>query len=429
MQSFKYLIIGGGVAGVTAAETIRANDQTGSIAIVSDEPYLLYSRVMLSKPNFFLGKVPFDQIWLKGEKWYKDKNVTFLGGKTVVSIDSQAKKIGLADGASISYEKLLISIGTATRKSTVPGADMKGVHYLRSLDDGRGIMENIKSAKNAVTVGGGFIGFEMAELMQLAGLKTTVVLRDSYFWSPVLDELSGMIIEKAMKKAGVEIVHSSEIIEILGSNANGGNDANSNQNGENTGDVVSGVVLKDGKRLPCEIVIFGIGTVSRLEWVKSAGVAVNRGIVANEFMETSVNNIWTAGDIAEYKDLLLEEDVQMGNWVSAHEQGRIAGLGMVGKRDAFRFVSFYTTQGFGLTVAFVGDTAPGADREIIPRGSPKSGSYGRIIVRNGEIEGATLINRTQEMGTISKLIEKNINVSSKKSELSDVGVDLKGLLV
>ena len=411
MDNFKYLIIGGGVAGVTAAETIRAKDPTGTIAIVSDEPYLLYSRVMLSKPNFFLGKVPFDQVWLKGEKWYKEKNVTFLGGKSVTSIDSRTKKIGLGGGTSIGYERLLIAVGTSTRRSTVPGAEKKGVHYLRSLDDGKGIMENIKSAKQAVTVGGGFIGFEMADLMQLAGLKTTVVLREPYFWSPVLDEPSGMLIENAMKKSGVEIIHSNEIVEITG------------------GDSVEGVIFKDGTKLACQIVIFGIGTVSRLEWVKSAGIAVNRGIIANEFMETSVKDIWTAGDICEYKDLLLEENVQMGNWVSAHEQGRIAGLGMVGKRDAFRFVSFYTTQGFGLTVAFVGDTAPGTDREIIPRGSPESGSYARIIIRNGEVEGATLINRTQEMGTISKLIEKNLNVSTKNLELGDVGFDLKGLLI
>ncbi len=93
--TFKYLIIGGGVAGVTAAETIRANDLNGTIAIVSDEPYLLYSRVMLSKPNFFLGKVPFDQVWLKGEQWYKEKNITFLGGKTVNSLDTANKKVTL----------------------------------------------------------------------------------------------------------------------------------------------------------------------------------------------------------------------------------------------------------------------------------------------------------------------------------------------
>jgi NAD(P)H-nitrite reductase large subunit len=410
MQNFKYLIIGGGVAGVTAAETIRQNDATGTIGIVSDEPYILYSRVMLSKPNFFLGKVPFDQVWLKGAEWYKENNIAFLGGKTVSALDAAQKNIKLADGDSFSYEKLLIATGTATRKASMPGADKKGVHYLRSLDDGKGIMENIKTAKNAVTVGGGFIGFEMADLMQLAGLKTTIVLREPYFWDPVLDEASGKMIESAMGKVGVNILHNTEITEVTG------------------GESVEGVVLKDGTKIPCEIVIFGIGTVSHLDWMKSAGLNVNRGIMANEFMETSTPDVWTAGDIAEYKDLLLQENVQMGNWVSAHEQGRITGLGMVGQRQPFKFVSFYTTNGFGLTVAFVGDASPSANRTIIPRGSPEINSYARIILVNNEIEGATLINRIQEMGTISKLIEGNINVSAHHAELADPSFDLKKLM-
>jgi NAD(P)H-nitrite reductase large subunit len=410
MQKFKYLIIGGGVAGVTAAETIRQNDPTGTIGIVSDEPYILYSRVMLSKPNFFLGKVPFDQVWLKGEQWYKENNIAFLGGKTVSALDVSQKNIKLTDGDFISYEKLLIATGTATRKANMPGADKKGVHYLRSLEDGKGIMENIKTAKNAVTVGGGFIGFEMADLMQLAGMKTTVVLREPYFWDPVLDEGSGKMIESAMEKVGVNIIHNTEIVEITG------------------GESVEGVVLKDGTKIPCEIVIFGIGTVSHLDWMKSADLNVNRGILANEFMETSAPNVWTAGDIAEYKDLLLQENVQMGNWVSAHEQGRIVGLGMTGKRQPFKFVSFYTTNGFGLVVAFVGDASPGSNRTIIPRGSPEINSYARIILVNNEIEGATLINRIQEMGTISKLIEGNIDVSTHHAELADPSFDLKKLM-
>jgi NAD(P)H-nitrite reductase large subunit len=411
MQNFKYLIIGGGVAGVTAAETIRQNDPSGTIAIVSDEPYILYSRVMLSKPNFFLGKMPFDQIWLKGEEWYKSNNISFLGGKTVNSLDAANKKVGLTDGDSISYEKLLIATGTATRKATMPGAEKKGVHYLRGMDDGKAIMENIKTGKSAVTVGGGFIGFEMADLMHLAGLKTTVVLREPYFWDPILDEKSGLIIEEAMKKAGVNILHSNEIVEITG----GGN--------------VEGVVLRDGTKIACEVVVFGIGTVSNIDWVKSAGLQTNRGIVANEFMETSTRDIWTAGDIAEYKDLILEENVQMGNWVSAHEQGRIAGLGMIGKREALKFVSFYTTQGFGLSVAFVGDVAPGPDRVIISRGGSETNSLARMIVVGKELVGATLINQIGEMGTISKLIGQNVDVSDKVALLEDAGFDLKKLLV
>ena len=396
---------------MTAAETIRQNDASGTIAIVSDEPYILYSRVMLSKPSFFLGKVPFDQVWLKTEAWYKEKNITFLGGKTVTSLDATQKKVGLADGDFISYEKLLIATGTATRKAGMPGADKKGVHYLRSLEDGKGIMENIKTAKSAVTVGGGFIGFEMADLMHLAGLRTTVVLREPYFWSPTLDQASGSIIENAMKKAGVEILHTNEIVEITG------------------GEKVEGVVLKDGTKIACEVVIFGIGTICQLGWVKSAGISINRGLVANEFMETSAPDVWTAGDITEYKDLLLEENVQMGNWVSAHEQGRVAGLGMSGKREAFKFVSFYTTQGFGLSVAFVGDVAIGSDRIIVARGSADGGSLTRFCVVGKELVGATLVNRTAEMSTISKLIEKNVDVSTHTAELADANFDLKKLVV
>lgn len=409
-MTYKYLIVGGGVAGVTCAETVRANDATGTIAIVSDEPYMLYSRVMLSKPNFFLEKVPFDQIWLKGQEWYKEKGITFIGGKTVTGIDAIGKKIILNDGENIAYEKLLVAIGTATRKAKMPGADKKGIHYLKTLEDGKAIMEDIKSAKNAVTVGGGFIGFEMAELMKMAGMKTTVVIREPYFWNPTLDEASGLIIENAMKKIGLDIVHSNEIVEIKG------------------GERVESVVLKDGREIPCDIIVFGIGTENNLDWVKSAGVNVNHGILANEFMETNIKDIWTAGDIAEYKDLLLEENVQMGNWVSAHEQGRIAGLGMVDKREPFKFISFYTTQGFGITVAFVGDATPREDRVVISRVDPAKNSIGRLLIVGKELVGATLINRTQEMGTISKLIEKNVDVSGHLAELGDAGFDLKRLL-
>ncbi len=409
-MTYKYLIIGGGVAGVTAAETIRQNDNEGSIAIVSDEPYLLYSRVMLSKPNFFLEKTPFDQIWLKGQQWYAEKNISFIGGHSVTGIDSSAKNITLSNGDKVGYEKLLIAIGTATRKANIPGADKKGIHYLKTLEDAKGIIADLKNADKAVTVGGGFIGFEMADLMQMAKMNTTVVVREPCFWHPTLDQESGLIIENAMKKTSLEIIHNNEVVEIMG------------------GDRVESVKLKDGKVVPCGLIVFGIGTVNDFSWINGAGIKTNRGILANEFMETSVADIWTAGDVAEYKDILLEEYIQMGNWVSAHEQGRVAGLGMVGKKSPFKFISFYTTTGFGLGIAFVGDVNFHPDRQVVVRREPEKNSIGRIIIDHNEIAGATLINRTQEMGTISKLIEKNVDVSGHLAELGDVGFDLKKLL-
>jgi NAD(P)H-nitrite reductase large subunit len=410
MTSYKYLIIGGGIAGVTAAETIRTKDAEGSIGLISDEPYVLYSRVMLSKPNFFLGKVPFDQIYLKGKEWYETNHIDFLGGKKAVNLDTTKKIITLADGAELQYQKLLLATGVDARRSTIGGADKKNVHYLRTLEDGMKIMANLKTAKHAITVGGGFISFEMADLMRMAGMETTLLLRETYFWEPMLDKKSGDMIEAALVKGGVTVLKGAEAAAING------------------GDSVESVTLKDGRTLPCELIIFGIGTTGTTDWLKQAGIEVNRGIVANEFLETNAPDVWTAGDVAEYNDLILGEHVIMGNWVNGREQGRVAALNMAGDKRPFKFVSFYTTQGFGTTIAFVGDASPGADRVIIPRGSPEANSYARILIVGKEIIGATLINRTSEMTVISRLIDQNVDVSGKLAELGDPKFDLKSLL-
>ena len=332
--------------------------------------------------------------------------------------------------------------------------------------------EEIKTAKHGITIGGGFISFEMADLLNLAKIETTLILRESYFWEPILDEASGLMIEKALTSAGIKIIKNAEVVMVNGGIVNGStnnpgpelesdrkenspaivsnNDSNTqspepittpgfdslkpvNTTNQIQGPITS-VVVKQTKpdlkeiEIPCEMIIAGIGVTNPTGWLADSGVKTNHGIVSNEFMETSAPDIYTAGDIAEYKDLLLEENVQMGNWVNAREQGRVAGLNMTGSHEAFKFVSFYTTQGCGVNIAFVGDVAPGPDRTVITRGSPEINSYGRIIVVNNEIEGATLINRSAEMTTISKLIEKNMDVSKLHKELGDPNFDLKKLI-
>jgi NAD(P)H-nitrite reductase large subunit len=415
MEKFDYLIVGGGVAGVTAAETIRENDPEGTIAVVSDEVHPLYSRVMLSKPNFFLGKIPFDQIWLKGQKLYDEKRIIFLGGKTAVGLDPVSKALILADGPSasrrIEYDKLLLAPGVSVRKASLPGADKPGVHYLRTLEDGQAIMEAIKSAKEGITVGGGFISFEMADLLNLAGIKTTLILRERYFWVPVLDEESGQMIEAAIEKAGIKILKQTEIAEITGA------------------EKVEGVVLKNGEKLEAQIVMFGIGAINNIALAQAGGIATGRGILANEYLETSAPDVWTAGDIAEYKDLILGETIQLGSWINAHKQGYVAGLNMVGKKEPYKFVSFYTTAGFGMNIAFVGDVNPSANKTVIKRISTEHNSYIRLIVDDKhQLVGATILNKPAEMGLIAKLIETNVDVSTHLTELADPNFDLKNLL-
>jgi NAD(P)H-nitrite reductase large subunit/Ni,Fe-hydrogenase III small subunit len=411
MQEFKYVIIGGGIAGTTAAETIRKNDPQGSIAIISDEPYRLYSRIMMSKPNFFLGKVPFEQIWLKKESWYGESKIEFISGKKATKIDTQNKMLSLQDGTEIKYEKMLLATGACARGWNVPCGNKRGIFYLRTLNDGKAIMEAIKTTKHAVAIGGGFINFEMADLLKMAGKDITIIIREKHYWDPVLDETAGRMVEKALKGGGVKILYESEVKEVLGEGK------------------VENVILKDDTRIECDMIICGIGVVCPMDWLKDTGIKTNRGIVTDEYMKTDAQDVWAAGDVAEYNDLLLEETVQLGNWVNAQEQGRIAGLNMAGKKEPFKFVSFYTTQGFETTIAAVGDVRPAEDRDMITRGSMDINSYARILVVNGELVGATMVNRTKELKVISDLIRNNIKVSEKHKELSDPDFDLKQLLI
>ena len=368
VEKIKYLIIGGGIAGTTAAETIRRHDASGSIGIVSDEPHRLYSRVMLSKPNFFLERIPFEQIWLKKDSWYAENDVGLIAGRRAAGLDAFKKTVTLDDGTPLAYEKLLLAIG------------------------------------------GGFVSFEMCEMLRMAGIAVTLILREPYYWQPLLDESSGRMIERALENGGVKILYAAEVSRVLG------------------GSAVTGVALTNGAEIPCEMIIAGIGIFCPLEWIAHAGVAVNRGILANEYLETNQPDVWAAGDAAEFNDLILGERLQLGNWVNAQVQGRAAGANMAGQRQPFRMVSFYTTQGFGITIAFVGDVRPEKDRMIIPRGTPENGSYGRIIIKDGEVIGATLINRTAELAAISKMIEKDVKVAGREKELADTSFDLKTLL-
>jgi len=410
METVRYLIIGGGIAGTTAAETIRQNDKDGSIAIVTDENHRLYSKVMLSKPGFFLGQMPLDSVWLRKEEWYKEKNIRLLAGRKAATLDQTAKKVTLADGSEIGYEKLLLAIGTCARPWPVPGADKKGVYYVRTIEDGLAMIEAVKTAKKAVVIGSGFIGFEMCDMLHQAGLEVTSLIREKYFWEPFFDEASGRMIESVIEKAGVKIVR-----ETLAHHAVGG-------------ERLEGVALPDGTVLPCDMVVAAVGAVCMIDWLKAAGLEANRGIVTNEFLETSAPDVWTAGDCAEFNDLALGERTVGGTWVNAQMQGRVAGLNMVGKKQAYRLVSFYTAEGFGVKVGSAGNPWPVPGREYVSRGSVELGWMERFVFKGPKLMGATVMNKTQDVINITKLIDKGTDLSGRKAELADPNVELKTFL-
>lgn len=406
----QYVIIGGGVAGTTAAETIRRRDPEGSITIVSDEPYPFYSRVMLSKPDFFLGRIPEERIFLKKFPWYDEQRITLLKDVSATKLDLGRKTLTLSNGQELPYDKLLLATGSRVIRWTIPGADKQGIHYLRSLGDAKTLIADMNVAKRALAVGGGFISFEMCDLFRRKGLPTSVLVREPFFFGIVVDEPSGRIVEKAMKAGGVEIITDDEAVEVLGNER------------------ATGVKTKGGKTIDSDLLIVGIGTSCVPDFVRDGRVAVGRGIKANEYLETEALDVWAAGDCCEYHDILLEEDVGTGNWVHSQVQGRTAGMNMTAAKEPYRFVSFYASEGFGIAVAFVADPRPLPHREVIVRQPLDGNSRTRLLVEKSEVVGATLVGKASELAAIRQLIEKNVKVEPIRKQLADPSIDLKTLI-
>lgn len=411
MQIYKYVIIGGGIAGTTAAETIRKTDKEGKIAIVSDELYPLYSRVLLSKPGWVLGQQPFDNVWLKKEVWYIENKIDLFRGLSATALDGDRKVVTLSDGDALQYEKLLLATGAHSRKWTVPGAEKTGVLYMRTVDDAKKVNEVAQGTpKHVVMIGSSCVSFEIIETLRSKGFKVTEVMREKYFFEPSLSAEEAGIIEKVLEDNEVEIIRETEVAEVLGSGK------------------VECIRLTNGREIPCDYILAFIGVELPIGWIQAAGIATHKGIYANEYLETNLPDVWTAGDTTECWDRGLGETVIMGNWMSARLQGDIAGKNMAGERVAFEQVSFHSSHGFGFTMGWTGDVRVLSDRTVINYPTPEPHTYCRIVIWNGRVIGGTTINRPDLMGAMTTLIKKRVDVSGLLEQLRVGSVDLKTLV-
>ena len=409
MKKTDYLIIGGGVAGTTAAEFIRIKDPSGSITIVTEEPDRLYSRVML--PHYLREMVPYDRLFVRTPDQYSEKKITLLTNSRVEKINTNLKNSILSNGEEIEYEKLLLASGGKVNKLSVAGSNLKGVTYLRTDLDAKGVKEQMNKAKNGVVVGGGFIGVEYAQSFIKSAIKTTCIIREPYFWSLVVGENSGRLISKILEKNGVQLITNAEVEEF------GGEDA------------LNFVKLKGEKEIPAEIVGIGVGIHMDLDYLKNSGIETGKGIITNEFLETNSADIWAAGDIAEFKDVVFDKHHLLGNWSNAAVQGKVAGENMVTgynskDREKFETVSAYTIPIFDGTFTFLGDPSADKNTELIERGSIERNIMVRLHIRGDKIVGASLINSPTDRNSISNLIKNRVKIGVGKDKLADIKFDL-----
>ena len=326
----RIVIIGGGAAGFAAAEMLRRQGYQGSLVMLSSDTSLPYDRPNLSK-DYLAGTAPFEYVPLKDERFYTTKSIETRLGQAVRELDMQAGQVVLA-GEAIPYDRLLLATGAEPVRLTIPGADQPHVHTLRSLADCQSIIEGAKSARRALVIGASFIGLEVAAALRKRELEVHVVAPDKRPMERILGAEMGSFIRSLHEQHGVVFHLENKAIAIDGRT----------------------VRLELGDTIETDIVVAGIGVRPRLELAEQAGLSLDRGVVVDQYLETSVPGVYAAGDIARWPDAHSGENIRVEHWVVAERQGQTAALNMLGLRRPCADVPFFWSQHYDVPINYVG---------------------------------------------------------------------------
>jgi len=388
----RYVIIGNSYAGVSAAEAIRENDTGGEITIISDERYSVYSRPLIS--YYLAGKVDEEGMCYRSRDFYRKMNVNAMLGREVIKVDTDKRIVTLSGGDAVSYDKLLIATGGKPFVPPMKGADAKGVFTFTTFDDAKKLYDAAKKrgAKHAVIIGGGLIGLKACEGVKASGLKVTIVELGERVLALALDEESGSIVGRRLREEGVNIITSE--------------------------DGVCGVILDDGRKIECELVVVAIGVRPNIDIIKDTEIKVNRGIVTDEYMQTSVEGVYAAGDVAEAYDLVNDRSNVIAIVPLAYDQGRTAGYNMAGvNRKYTGGVSMNSVEVYGIPVMTMGITLPDENdkKEILVYN--ERGVYRKFILDNGVLVGAILVGEVDHGGILTFMIRNKMNINHLKESL------------
>ncbi len=379
-----YVILGGGAAGFYAASAIRQRDKTGSIVMLSNEPYRPYNRPMLTKS--IMADLNQDQIAIEEEKWYEENNIHLLLDKQVTAIDRENKEIITADGMKLAYTKLIYALGSECFIPPIPGSDKEQVVAIRRLEDTRKIEALLPEVTNVVVIGGGVLGLEAAWEMKRAKCNVTVLELAPLLMGRQLDEGAAEMLKTISQNQGIAIHTGVQITEILGE------------------DQVTGVKLGSGEVIPADLVIVSAGVRANVEPAKSAGIETDRALVVNERMETNVQDIYACGDCAQY------QGVNYAIWPQAVEQGKVAGANAAGDNLVYETVpAALNFHGMRTALFAAGDN--GKNPNLIYKTAEfkdmAKKQYKKYYFLNNRLCGVILIGDVRDMARMSQLLEKH----------------------
>jgi NTE family protein len=406
-----YLIIGGGLAGVTAAETLRAVGARGSVAIVSGEIDPPHDRPPLSK-EFLRDERSREQVLLRPLDFYQSKRIGLVLGRPALSLKPESREVMLADGEAVGYQRLLLATGGRPRSVGVPGESLPGIYQLRTLAEAERLKEAAGSSTRVVIVGASFIGLEVAASLAERGLDVTVLNMDDQVWPNVVPPEIAAAIQSDFEERGVTFRHKVRVTAFEGK------------------DSLEYMVTNAGD-VEAAFAVVGVGLQLNVELAQAAGLEVDGGIVVNERLQTSIPGIYAAGDVASFPDVFASlngEAVRrhVEHWDNAVAQGRVAGANMAGKRVRFQHVPYFWSDLFDHTINVVG-TLDGGEITLL-RGTIESRTCTYLVLRGGYVRGALMLNRTGDRRALTELIGKRIPIQDHLEKLADPSFKLADLL-
>ena len=411
----RYVIIGTGVSAIAAAEAIRLADNQSELSIVSEDPYVYYSRPGLA--YYLTGEIPEKLLFPYKQNHYQNLNARFITAR--IQRILPAEKIILLDSlVRLPYDRLLIATGAQALPLKIPGADLNGVHKLDHLTDARALISKAKRGRTALVTGGGITALELAEGLAARWVKVHYILRSERYWPNVLDQVESSIIETRLKHEGIQIHHKSEIAEISGKNGR-----------------VIGAQLTNGSQMRADLIAYAVGIIPRISLAQDAGVTCERGILVDEFMQTNLPDIFASGDVAQVHDPVSGKYVLDSLWSPAREQGYAAGRSMVGeRRPYYKPAAFNVTRLGGLTTTIIGMVGSGNDPDLIGIARGDSETWRQlpdaILTQNGfdvnhlrlmlgehHIIGAIVMGDQKLSAAIQAIVHQKIDISSIHADL------------
>jgi NADPH-dependent 2,4-dienoyl-CoA reductase/sulfur reductase-like enzyme len=404
MDSYKQLILGGGmVAGYAVQQMLEDGVPASDIGIVSADNAPPYERPPLSK-GLLLGSEKEKDVYINPPDKYGDKGVALHLETRASGVDTKQRRVK-TDKGDFGYENLLIASGALVRKFEVPGGDLDGILYLRSLDDSRRIQEVIEPVKTAVVIGAGFIGMEVASAFAQKDTKTTMVFPGERLWESFLTPELSTWFERYYEDRGVTVV-AGEMVNGFG--------------GEGK---VRSVKSESRAEFETEVVVAGIGVKPATAFLEGSGLTIDNGVKVNEYLETGVDNVWAAGDVANYYDAIFKKQRRIEHWDNAVEQGKHAAGLLQGKREPFVHVPYFFSDVFDLSYEYWGDSADAT--ETIHRADWDKKEIAAFWLKGNKMVAAFVMNRPdEERDLVQEWIREGTNLSSKKAKLGDLDARL-----